>query len=184
MGEHEAEHTCMLMGRDCTTGRCGQPGRWGGVTEEWECLFVCLSVPSPWLTAWHWLLTNASSKLGICSHVQYVGVRILSRSLYFLFFLRPHLSFPPSPALFLNLPPPLRYLQYTSLFLRSPFIFMFHLFSLFLASLSTSSSFLRQIGAWLNINQSSCRVCLCVCVCVCEQGRGGCVGNGRAFLSR
>lgn len=43
MGAHKAEHTCMLIGRDCTTGGCGRPRR-GGVTEEQECLSVCLPV--------------------------------------------------------------------------------------------------------------------------------------------
>lgn len=43
------EHTCMLMGRDCTTARCGQPRRWGDVTEEWECLPPWLPCLPDWL---------------------------------------------------------------------------------------------------------------------------------------
>lgn len=46
MGAHQAEHTCMLMGRDCITGWCGHPGSSGGVTEEQRsvCLSICLSI--------------------------------------------------------------------------------------------------------------------------------------------
>ena len=145
MGEHKAEHTCMLMGRDCTTG--GWPSRWGGgVTEEQECLSVCLSVS----------LASAADK---CQHkAWYLLPRTLcgcedslSVSLYFLFFDRPRPSFPPSPSLFLNLPPSPRYIQYYISISSPPhpppppLIFMFHLLLSFLASLCTSSSFLSGI---------------------------------------
>lgn len=82
----------MLMDGDCTTGRCG----W------WRTGSFRLSVRSRSLTARHRLQTNASTKLGICSHVEYVGVRILSRPLYFLFLHRPHSSFPHCPSLFFS----------------------------------------------------------------------------------
>lgn len=145
---YQAQHTCMLIERDCTNGWCGWKGRWGGVTEEF--LFVCcLSVLSPCLTAWRWQLTNASAKLGICSHIQYVGVRILSLSFYFLFFYWPHPSIPLSPTLFLNLPPSPHniYISLSLLSLLSTLIFMFQLASsvvvfFLLASMCTSSSFL------------------------------------------
>lgn len=46
---HKAEHTCMLMERDCTTSWCGRTRRWGGVTEDQECRSVCLSSLPDWL---------------------------------------------------------------------------------------------------------------------------------------
>lgn len=94
----------------------------------------------------------------------------------FLFFYRFHSSFPPSPLLFLNLHPSPHYLYVSAL---SVYFYVSTL-------LSSSSFFLLlpidflvfsrwQIGVLLNINLCSC--------CVYEHGRGGCVGNGRAFLS-
>lgn len=150
------------MERDCTTGGCGQPSKWGGLVS------LLLSVCPVFLTEHPALaLTNTSTKLGLCSHLPYVGVRILSVSIFYS--LSPSPFLPHSPSLSLNLPPFDFYVPNSSS--------LFHLFSFFGFPIYFLIFFLWQTRGWLNFNRQSRSVY------VCEQGSGGCAGNGRASFS-
>lgn len=71
---HQAEFTCMLMERDCTTAWSGQVRRWN----------TSMFVLSPRLTCLAYLVADkCQPQAGICSHV-HVGVRILFQTFYFL----------------------------------------------------------------------------------------------------